>query len=56
MEPKGTINFAQLPIDYNPQKKEFFFPEDNLKFSSKFDSGNLYHVEKRNNESTVFKI
>ncbi len=44
---------SQLPLDYNPQKKEYYFPEDNLKFSSKFDSGNMFKLEKRNKESTV---
>jgi hypothetical protein len=53
MEPKESIFYNQPHIDYLPQQKEFFFAEDNLKFSSKFDSGNLYHIEKRYNESTV---
>lgn len=49
MEP----TFHSLPLDYQPQQKEYFFGEDNLKFSSKLDSGNMYKLEKRNNESTV---
>ena len=48
MEPLYTI----LPLNYHPQQKEFFFPEDEIKFTSKFDSGNLYKVEKIN-ENTV---
>ena len=44
MEPLHNI----LPLNYQPQQKEFFFEKDNLKFSSKFDSGNMLKADKIN--------
>ena len=29
--------FNVIPLNFNPQQKEYFFDEDNLKFTSKFD-------------------
>lgn len=43
----STISIkANLPIDYNPQSNEFIFKEDNITFSSKFDSGNLFNAQR----------
>jgi hypothetical protein len=38
-----------LPVNYFPQSKEFIFEEDNLIFSSKFDSGNLFSAARSGN-------
>ncbi len=38
--------YSTLPLTYQPQQNEFLFEEDQIKFSSKFDSGNLQKVEK----------
>ena len=46
MEPNHKI----LPIDFLPSRNEFIFNE--IKISSKFDSGNLLDVN-RVNENTV---
>lgn len=50
MEPVFNI----LPLDFSPQQNEFFFEEENLKFTSKFDSGNMLKVEKRIKDSVYF--
>lgn len=44
MEP--PVIYKTLPLDYHPQQNEFNFEE--IKFSSKFDSGNLLKVERIN--------
>lgn len=49
MEPIYNV----LPFNYQPQQKEFFFEEENLKFSSKFDSGNMLKVERSGNNSVI---
>ena len=42
-----------LPLNYQPQQNEFLFEEDLIKFTSKFDSGNLQNAEKiESNEVT----
>ncbi len=46
-------NLNNLSINYFPQQKEYYFEEDNLKFTSKFDSGNMLSAEKRPNKSVV---
>ncbi len=48
--------FSILPLNFQPQQKEFFFEEDNLKFSSKFDSGNMLKAERQLNNPTVFLL
>ena len=48
-------NHQTLPLDYNPQQKEYFYDDVSLKFTSKFDSGNMYKLEKRDSDSTVIK-
>ena len=53
MDSTNTIR-ANLPVNYNPQTKEFIFEEDNLKFSSKFDSGNLFHAQRSEPFSVIF--
>jgi len=45
--------FNILPINFQPQQKEYLFDEDNIKFSSKFDSGNMLKAERHLNSSTV---
>jgi hypothetical protein len=53
MESKSNI----LSKNYFPQQKEYYFEEDNLKFTSKFDSGNMLSAEKRPKDSVViYKI
>lgn len=42
----SNIIRPNLPINYLPQSKEFIFEEDNLIFSSKFDSGNLFNAQR----------
>ena len=44
MESSNTIKC--IPLNYNPQSNEFPFEEDKITFSSKFDSGNLYNVQR----------
>jgi hypothetical protein len=45
--------FSILPLNFQPQQKEFFFEEDNLRFSSKFDSGNMLKAERHLSSRTV---
>ena len=37
---------SSIPLNYNPQSNEFIFEEDKITFNSKFDSGNLFNVER----------
>jgi len=46
--------FSILPLNFQPQQKEFFFEDDNLRFSSKFDSGNMLKAERHLNSSNVY--
>jgi hypothetical protein len=46
--------FSILPLNFQPQQKEFFFEQDNLRFSSKFDSGNMLKAERELSSPTVF--
>jgi hypothetical protein len=48
-----TIIKPILPINYFPQAKEFSFEEDNLFFSSKFDSGNLFNAQRNSSFSVI---
>lgn len=52
----STTVRANLPLNYMPQSKEFLFEEDNLIFSSKFDSGNLFNVVRSDHFNVTFKI
>ncbi len=38
--------YSSLPINYQPQQTEFIFEQDEIKFSSKFDSGNMQNTER----------
>jgi hypothetical protein len=49
MEP----NHKTLPLDYQPQQNEFNF--NDIKFSSKFDSGNLLNVVQVD-DNTVYNL
>jgi hypothetical protein len=45
--------YKTLPLNYHPQQKEFNF--EGIKFTSKFDSGNIYNVDKIH-DTTVSKL
>jgi len=47
--------YSTLPLSYQPQQTEFKFDEDELKFSSKFDSGNLQNVERLDSNEVLLK-
>jgi hypothetical protein len=44
--------YKPLPIDFHPQRNEFIF--DEIKFSSKFDSGNLLNVKQISHSEVKF--
>jgi len=46
--------FNVLTLNFQPQQKEFFFEQDNLRFSSKFDSGNMLKAERDSSKPIVF--
>lgn len=47
--------YTTLPLHYQPQQNDFVFEEDKIKFSSKFDSGNLQNVEKTETNEVLKK-
>ena len=57
MDSNSAISIkTTLPLNYNPQANEFIFEEDNIKFNSKFDSGNLFNAQRTEPFTVIKKI